>query len=73
MGKAAKWLFGLSMEDDVEDLQDDITALKLDHVNLRHQFRAFSNEIQSILDVHWDRMDLITVVMNKTLKNVMAL
>ena len=73
MGKVGKLLFGLSTEDDVENLQDDVTALKLNHINLRHQFRAFHNEMRSVLDVHWDRMDLITSVVNKTMQSVFEL
>lgn len=72
-GKVGKLLFGLSTEDDVDTLQADVKTLELNHVNLRHHFRAFQNEMRSVLDVHWDRMDLITSVVNKTLKHVLAL
>ena len=73
VGKGLKGLFGLSTEQDYDELKQFVNAHSYGLEYLNSKFSAFEGEMRSVLDVHWDRMEFITDVMNKTLHSVHAL
>ena len=73
VGKAGKALFGFATDDDTKTLRADVMQILHNQLNTDAKFMAFQGEMTSVLDVHWDRLDHLSLTLNNTLYKMIHL
>ena len=73
IGSGLKYLFGLSTQDDYSSLAQTVQGISNRQDYQDSKFLAFESEMRSVTAIHWERMDYITEVVNKTLQDVRKL
>ena len=73
IGNVFGGFFGLATQEDVEALQRAVTTLYQNQAAHKKAFETFKDDIGSVLDVHWGRMDLLSTTLNDTLLRLQRL